>query len=952
MKLRLKSVFAFTLTVIFYSSSVNAQESSYVSFEPAKSYFPVVAAGQAAPIYLSGEDYPGVIRAAGDLRADIERVSGKAPEIFPGKQPAGSNIIIVGTIGKSKLVDDLIQAKKIDVADVRGKWEAFLIQPVEKPFAGVERALVIAGSDKRGTIFGIYDMSQTIGVSPWYWWADVPVKKHDQIFVAPGKHSQGEPAVKYRGIFINDEQPALGGWVRENYGGFNSKFYVKVFELILRHKGNFLWPAMWGQSFYTEDPLNPKLADEYGVVISTSHHEPMMRAHVEWQRANAGAWNYNTNEAALRRFWKEGVERMGNNESIVTLAMRGDGDEPMSEDANVKLLQKIVADQREIIKETTGKPLHEIPQVWALYKEVQDYYDKGMRVPDDVTLLLCDDNWGNIRKLPRPGEPPRAGGYGIYYHYDYVGGPRNYKWLNTNPIPRVWEQMNLAWEHKADRIWIVNVGDIKPMEFPISFFLDMAWDPEKFNPDNLKLYTQQWVEAQFGPEHAASIANILSKYTKYNARRKPELLAPDTYSLTHYREAERVVEEYNALAKEAQTIYDQLLPEYKDAYYQIILYPVLACANLNAMKVATGFNHLYAAQGRATANELASQVAQYFEKDKELSHYYNTQMAGGKWNHMMDQTHISYTYWQQPPVDVMPEVKTVTLPDAAEMGMSVEGSEAWWPDSKGEAQLPEFDVYNRQNYIITLFNRGKEPFNFKIESSAPWLNVNTRSGNVITEKKISVSVDWEKVKPGRNEASITVSGTGKQYAVKVTANNPEKKIKKGFIEANGFVSMEAIHYTDAVNANGIEWRILPDLGKTGSAITTFPVTAKSETPSEKSPRLEYIIHLSDTGEVKVLTYVSPTIDFLNQGGLQYAISVDDEKPQIVNIHSDKSNRAWERSVADNIIVTTTVHTIRTKGQHVLKFWRVDPAVVLQKIAVDTGGLNPSYLGPPESYFIK
>src|SRR4030042_422944 len=375
---------------------------------------------------------------------------------------------------------------------------------------------------------------------------------------------EGEPAVKYRGIFIHDEAPALSGWVYENYGGFNHQFYTRVFELILRLKANFLWPAMWGRAFYDDDPLNPKLADEYGVVIGTSHHEPMMRAHDEWRRYGSGPWNYEANENKLKEFWREGIQRMGSYESIVTLALRGDGDEPMSEESNIALLERIVSDQRDILKETTGKNPEEIPQVWALYKEEQEYYDKGMRVPDDVTLLLCDDNWGNIRKLPPQNEKKRTGGYGIYYHFDYVGGPRNYKWLNTNTIPRIWEQMHLAYQYGADKIWIVNVGDIKPMEFPIEFFLDYARNPEAWNAENLDEYTVLWAKQYFGEEFEAEIAEILSKYTKYNSRRKPELLSPETYSLINYREAETVVREYNSLAYEAALIYHQIPEEFRD----------------------------------------------------------------------------------------------------------------------------------------------------------------------------------------------------------------------------------------------------------------------------------------------------------------------------------------------------------------------------------------------------
>ncbi|MDO9613044.1 MAG: glycosyl hydrolase 115 family protein, partial [Bacteroidota bacterium] len=484
----------------------------------------------------------------------------------------------------------------------------------------------------------------------------------------------GEPKVKYRGIFLNDEEPALGRWAVKNYGGFNHQFYEKVFELILRLKGNYLWPAMWWASFNTDDPINPELAEEMGIVMSTTHHEPMMRAHAEWKIKKGEAWNYETNQKTLQQFWKEGIERMDKRESIVSMGMRGDGDMAMTAETNIALLEKIVADQRTIIEKVTGKPASETPQLWALYKEVQDYYDNGMRVPDDVTLLLCDDNWGNIRKLPKPGDPKRMGGYGIYYHFDYVGGPRNYKWLNTSPLPAVWEQMHNAYEHGVDRIWLVNVGDLKPMELPISFFLDYAFNPDEWPKERLPEYTKNWAAEQFGNEYASEIARMLDLYTKYNGRRKPELLSPETYSLTNFREAESIVEDYNKLAEEATLLNEKIPVQAKDAFYQLVLHPVTACANLNELYLAVAKNRQAVAQGRATTNDWAEKAHQLYKKDTDITDYYHTQLANGKWDLMMAQTHIGYTYWQQPEKNSMPEVKEISLAELAEMGVSIEGS--------------------------------------------------------------------------------------------------------------------------------------------------------------------------------------------------------------------------------------------------------------------------------------
>ena len=581
---------------------------SYLSTAKMEGSFPLSSAGRSAPLCVSREDYPGVIRVGELLQADIARVTDAEPALHRDEVPRAVDAVLIGTLGRSPLIDALVRENKLDASDLAGKREKFILQVIRNPMPEVDSALVIAGSDKRGTMYGMFDLSSRIGVSPWYWWADVPARKQRELHIRPGRFSLGEPAVTYRGIFINDEAPALSKWSLEKFGGFNHLFYEKVFELILRLKGNYLWPAMWGNAFHDDDPLNPAAADEFGIVIGTSHHEPMMRAHAEWARYGTGAWNYTENEKVLREFWEQGARGIGGREVTVTVGMRGDGDMPMTAETNTALLERIVRDQREILARVTGKDPAAIPQLWAIYKEVQDYYDRGMQVPEDITLLLCDDNWGNIRRLPEPGAQNRPGGYGIYYHFDYVGDPRNYKWLNTSPLPRTWEQMHLAYRSGVDRIWIVNVGDIKPLEFPIQFFLDYAWDPEAWPVERLAEYTRAWAAQQFGAEHAAEIARILSGYTHINGRRKPELLAPDTYSLLNYREAAAVVDEYNRLAEDAERVSQALAPEFRDAYYQLVLHPVKACANLHELYFTAGMNRLYAAQGRSETNDLAARV--------------------------------------------------------------------------------------------------------------------------------------------------------------------------------------------------------------------------------------------------------------------------------------------------------------------------------------------------------
>lgn len=960
---RLIKIFINSMKLIIYSflvilqiyNEVNADNKNYIKSIKDPDSFILAENGKIAPLLIDKDDFPGVLRIASHLQADFEKVTGKKPRLL-NVLSENTEVIIIGTIGKSKFIDELIKREKINKDDLECKNEKFVIQRVKNPFPKIDEALVIAGSDKRGTIYGIYDLSQKIGVSPWHYWADVPAKKSDKLYFVDGKYTDGEPKVKYRGIFINDEAPALSGWAEKKFGTemFNHKMYEHVFELILRLKGNFLWPAMWGRCFYDDDPENPRLADEMGVVVSTSHHEPMMRAHDEWRRYGKGKWNYEKNDSVLREFWRKGIERMGNYESVVTLAMRGDGDEPMSEDANVSLLQKIVNDQRAILTEVTGKEITEIPQVWALYKEVQDYYDKGMRVPDDVTLLLCDDNWGNIRKLPRLGEELRKGGYGIYYHYDYVGGPRNYKWLNTNQIERVWEQMHLAYEFGVKEIWLVNVGDIKPMEFPIDFFLDFAWNPELWTAERLPEYTRLWAAEQFGEEYAEDISEILEKYTKYNSRRKPELLDKNTYSLVNFREFETVVNEYNEIVDKAKKISAKLPNELKDAFYQLVMHQPEASANLNEMYLAAAKNHLYAKQERAETNFYAERVKELFEKDAEITNYYNNVLAEGKWSHMMDQTHIGYTYWQQPDKNVMPAVKKIQIPEESKLGVMTEGSEKYYPETK-ILQLPVFDKFNKQNYYIEIFNRGSKTLNYSVKVREPWISIDKSAGSVDFTEKIFVTIDWKNVPQGTQTGVFTIYANEDEVKINVLVNNPVVNVDEiagCFVESNGYISIEAENYSRAIDSEVFNWQVIPNLGKTSSAVSIFPRNAQPQSAEGKGADLEYDVYFFSKGTFKIKSFLSPTLNFHNNQGLRFAIAVDDNPFKIVNMHENLTMRDWEIWVANNIAVINSEIKIDNPGKHAIKFRIIDPGVVLQKIVVETGESLESYLGAPQSYIKK
>ena len=597
-------------------------------------------------IYMDTNDCKGVSYAAHALLKDIKRVSGATATLtsnagFLKKADTVRPAILVGTIGHSAAIDQLVKQKRINGNLLKGKREKFIITLIDGQ-------LVIAGSDRRGTIYGIYELSQQMGVSPWYDWADVPVEHHDSIFVNKGIYTDGEPAVRYRGIFLNDEAPCLTSWVKNTYGtGYGDhRFYQRVFELVLRLRGNMMWPAMWGWAFYADDPENEKTADEMGVVMSTSHHEPMARNHQEYARNRKGwgPWNYQKNKANLQKFFREGIERMKGTEQIVTIGMRGDGDEAMSAEADTKLMTNIINDQRKIIADVTGKKASETPQVWALYKEVLDYYDKGMKVPDDVTLLLCDDNWGNVRRVPNAKERKHKGGWGLYYHVDYVGAPRNSKMLNVTPVQNPWEQLTLAYENGIDRLWILNVGDLKPMEYPISQFMDIAWNPHKYAVNQITNHTRDWCAQQFGEEQADEAARLLNLICKYNGRCTPEMLDKNTYSLEN-GEWQEVVNQYLKIEADALRQYNSLPAAYHDAYRQIILFPIEVMSNLHQMYFAQAMNNQLYEQGNPKANIWADECENHFKRDSLICDEYNHKMSGGKWNGMMTQKHIGYTSW-------------------------------------------------------------------------------------------------------------------------------------------------------------------------------------------------------------------------------------------------------------------------------------------------------------------
>ena len=665
--------------------------------------------GQAVTIQVDGQDWKGVIRAANDLGDDVRKVSGTASEVKIESNVAKGSIV-VGTIGKSALIDRLVKQKKLDVSQVRGQWESFVIDEVDGN-------LVVAGSDKRGTIYGIYEISQRIGVSPWYWWADVPVQHQDEVYWTAGRFVQPSPKVKYRGIFINDEWPSFGEWATSHFGGVNSKMYAHMFELLLRLKANYLWPAMWATAFNEDDEESPRLADEYGIVMGTSHHEPMMRAHQEYlhRKEQVGPWDYSVNKERIDQFFLDGMQRNRAYDNLVTIGMRGDGDVAMGkgdDEDNMKTLREVIKGQRKIIKKVYGRE-DAVPQLWAIFTEVQRYYDAGFTVPDDVTLLLCDNNWGYIRRIGRDFERKRKGGLGLYYHIDMNGGPWNDRWVNTTTIPKLREQLNLAYQTGIDRIWIINVGDLKPKEVPIDFIMHYAWNPESIQAGDEQRWLENFTTSVFGADYAHETADLIAKYSKYNLWRKAEAQVPGIYN---EEEMSQIDSLWLALSARAEALRTKIPAEAQDAYYQLVYYPVVASA---------GVHLIYNAATRGNA----PLISQLMARDQQLSDSYH-KLSDGKWDKMMQDKHIGYTMWSMPPKNIDPMTLKFNVSHAVkaaeptreysiaaqQYSRKVDGQEASWmflPDlGRGEGCMGSSNV-TAQNcgavleYEIDLTAEGK-----------------------------------------------------------------------------------------------------------------------------------------------------------------------------------------------------------------------------------------------------
>ncbi len=959
--------------------------------------FRIAANGQAATIVLSEEDYGPVIRAAKDLSEDVKRVTGTAsPVETDGKARPGA--ILVGTVGKSPLIDGLVKENKLNVDAIRGKWESYLIQ-VSKD------TLVIAGSDKRGTIYGIYELSKRMGVSPWYWWADVPVAHRDEVRAVAGTYVQDPPKVKYRGIFINDEEPSFGNWSRANFGGINSKMYAHMFELILRLKGNYLWPAMWGKAFNEDDPLNPVVADQYGVIMGTSHHEPLMRNQEEWTKRSRelGEWNYRQNGENMRKFWLEGLKRNAKYDNLPTVGLRGDGDLPLDPGANFEsnkelLHQLLFHDQRELIREAYGRDPATVPQMWVVFNEIWTFYNRGVRPPDDVIMAFSDSNFGYLLQLPAEEDRKRPGSLGLYYHIDMNGGPWNDRWISTRPIPQIWHQLYIAYQYNIRGMWIINVGDLKPKEAEIDFILDYAWDPDKIPYYKVGHWMEDWCRTIFPAEHAKACAYLISEYIRLNYIRKPEIQQTRIWSAVNYTEADRFAREWRKIADRAEELKKKMPPEYVDVFYQLVYYPVVAGAGTAEIYTELAKADQYAKQGRSSAAVALKKAQDLFEKDKQLSDFYNSEkMAGGKWKNMMSDKHIGYTQWSMPRDNSLPRVSRMPEPTAEPtLGVAVEGSEKAAPHQVESLTLPTFDMLSKSTYDkpaageyeyevwtvwdggwpVTLFNRSdKGSITCMMKADQPWVKtlefVTVDGTNDVT---VFVGIDWSKYPGGKASATLTVTPVngvieekpiGDPVRIAVNAVAPEKDAPKYCDDMNEVygtaapapIVIPAWNYLNKTGANGANWKEVVGLGRWGNigsyggAMAVFPLPTPAVLPPNPAPTLEYRVYIPEPGKVTVDVEImpiypeNPTAGTLNIRELRIGTAFDDDPVKVTDTLAREFKRL-NNEVFENVRKVRVTHDVKEAGLHTFKVVMVDPVVAVERLVFYPELVRRSNLGAP------
>lgn len=948
-----------------------------------RNVFPLSAKTCAAIMYDAVSEPSVVGTAVGLLASDIEKVTGRVPSVSGnGSVPASCRYaVIAGTLGHSSLIDALVRERKIDVSSISGDWERYAVRLVEAPLKGVRRALVVVGSDRRGTAYGLLSLSRAIGVSPWYWWMDAPVEHRNSIYLSVNAYDAATPSVKYRGIFINDEDWGLLRWAKRNFekelGNIGPKTYEKVCELLLRLNANMLAPAMHEAStaFY-QIPQNKEVADRYGIIITASHCEPLLlNTASEWQKDRYGDWNYNTNSERIDSVLNARVVEASPYENAYVIALRGLHDRAMSGgeslDSRKATVQRALLNQRKILSDVLGKDASEIPQFFTPYKEVLDVYNQGLELPDDVTIVWPDDNYGYMKRLSGPKEQLRSGRSGVYYHSSYLGRPHDYLWMNTTSPTLMYEELRKAYDSTADRYWLLNSGDIKSCEFAVDFFLSMAYDIDSFSYERAASYRSEWLCGMLGGKNRDTYRSIFDEFYHQAFIRKPEFMGwgyqwttdkhgnernTDTdFSFANYREAERRLEAYRKISSETEALMAQLPSSHIPCFYQSVYYPVKACELMSRMVLSGQKNRWYALQQRTAATAAADEAIRCHDSLRVITEGYNS-LLDGKWNHVMTMGQgFAASYFKKP---VLREVK---LSSAPELGVMVE-NEGSLNGVSSYHLLPAFNGYFRCAYFIDIFNKGKGQLSWTAETDKEWILLSRTSGKTADEDRIMVSVDWNNVPVGDKIAgTVTIKdGSGVQENVLVSVFNPSSPTREDlngiYVQHNGYVSIDAAGYHRKRENDAIKIIDIPNLGIENKAVQFGnPMMPKQNTRNGDVPCVEYDFYTFEQGSVDVYTYVLPTFVLSADRGYsgheatnletQYGVCIDDGPVMNPSTSSVEYAQIWYESCLKNCRVNKTTLHINEPGRHSIRILCGDAGTVLQKIVLDFGGLKRSYLGP-------
>lgn len=913
---------------------------------------------------------------------EIRVVSAENPD--NGACANAQTIIIAGIIGKHAYIDDCCAKKMLNVDTLKNKKECYKIS-VHKYTD--KTLIIVAGSDILGAEYGLLKLSSLAGVSPWHYWADVKPGKRKEIRIARRELEieSSEPAIKLRGFFLNDEFPSLGNWVLSTFGGFNEKFYEKVFDLLLRLRGNFLWPAMWTGVFsedgYTFPNACAELATELGITMGTSHHEPLFRSGEEFLHLKTDSndkgygkdWNYFTNPRGLYEFWSDSVKRNKNYTSLITLGMRGERDSMvLGENStladNIKLLKNTIKDQKKILQENN---LQKALKVLALYKEVEDYYygdekNEGLLnwdELDDVMLLLSDDNYGNTRTLPDEKNRKRKAGYGLYYHFDYHGGPISYEWVNSSPLTKTWEQLTKAYEYGVRNLWVVNVGDLRPNEFPLSYFMDLAFDYGIWKDANkTKSYTESWVRSIFSPycdeKTCLDIAGIVTDYSAMNGDIRPEALQEDTLSFVEEQEAQNELLRAERIIALTEKVSKRIPSEAKDSFFGLVRFPALASANLRKMVITAGMQKFYAKRKVNYTHELANSVKKYIETDKMLHQIYNEQMAGGKWKHMMSSKHVAFKQWNDEGSEY-PKLKKCELPRKPSMLVGLEGCTRFY--STGSCSLPSFSNLENSSYIITVMNGGLDDLFFEIQMSDTWIKIDKKQLGKDTFE-IKVSINWKKLKKD-NRGTIDFICAGQKVTVMIKAFvfDCSGLLGRTFVETTERISMTASSYFSKQGKNGIDWVTINSYGKSafedrGSHASVKCLPSGISFPVKKdSPCLEYRFFITNSGTYTITAVLSPVNNHEKYKGLDFGLCLNDGEISVINslpkkyAAGDYNDTNWCESVLAN--GRRINHEVKlAKGLNSLRFYLIDADIVLQKIEIAKIP-SKAFYGIPRTFFV-